>query len=564
MHGSRTIARPDPNNHSIGEFEMNFLATMKVGTRLGVGFGLLLFLLTVLAGVAINRLAFLQDNIDRIVNHNFVKIELANTMRDAVRYQAVALRDVVLQEDLAFKKKELKQMREARKKFSAAEEDLEKMIAATDANEFLTKIKASEAQVQPVVDETIDFSLNDKHIEAGNVVRDKVRPVQIQLLAELDDMLGYFQKTNQEAAADAKQTYRRTQIVMILLGGIAMVLGVAIAYFITRSIVVPLNSAVDIAYKISRGDLTSRIESAGMDEVGKLLHALREMNLNLSSIIGGVKAAANDVAGSSAKLSGAAGQVGHRAESQVEQVMQVGAAMEEMAVSISEVAEGAGSVAEAAGKTRLIAQEGNKNIGLGVESTRRIAASVDISSISITELSQEMQKISEVAKVIKDIADQTNLLALNAAIEAARAGEQGRGFAVVADEVRKLAERTSVSTTDITNMVNTISSKTAAAVESMGKVQRDVKEGETFNNLTRDILSQIASSSEDLNILAQDIASATKEQKSATSETAVSMEKISVLTEENSANIREVGGAADKLAVTAAEMQRLVDQFKLA
>jgi len=351
---------------------------------------------------------------------------------------------------------------------------------------------------------------------------------------------------------------------MILLGGIAMVLGVAIAYFITRSIVVPLNSAVDIAYKISRGDLTSRIESAGMDEVGKLLHALREMNLNLSSIIGGVKAAANDVAGSSAKLSGAAGQVGHRAESQVEQVMQVGAAMEEMAVSISEVAEGAGSVAEAAGKTRLIAQEGNKNIGLGVESTRRIAASVDISSISITELSQEMQKISDVAKVIKDIADQTNLLALNAAIEAARAGEQGRGFAVVADEVRKLAERTSVSTTDITNMVNTISSKTAAAVESMGKVQRDVKEGETFNNLTRDILSQIASSSEDLNILAQDIASATKEQKSATSETAVSMEKISVLTEENSANIREVGGAADKLAVTAAEMQRLVDQFKLA
>lgn len=543
---------------------MNFLASMRVGTRLGAGFGLLLLLVTVLGAVALNRMAFLQDNIDRMVNQNFVQIELASTMRDAVRYQAVALRDVVLQEDLAFKKKELKLMREARKKYHAAEEDLEKLIKSTDANAYLSKIKTSEAQVQPLVDETIDFSLNDKHIEAGNVVRDKVRPVQIQLIVELEEMLAYFQKTNLDAAVEARQTYRKTQIVMIVMCAFAIILGIAVAYFITRSITTPLNAAVEVAHKISRGDLTSQITAAGDDEMGRLLQALQEMNLNLSKIIGGVKDAANNVAGSSARLSGAAGQVGRRAETQVEQVMQVGAAMEQMAVSISEVSVGAGSVAEAAAKTQRVAHEASQNIALGAESTRRIASSVKISSGNIGELSKEIHRISEVAKVIKEIADQTNLLALNAAIEAARAGEQGRGFAVVADEVRKLAERTSVSTTDISDMVNSISNKTVAAVESMGQVQRDVLEGESFNTLTRDILSQIVASAEDVNKLAQDIASSTSEQKAATADTAVSMEKISVITEENSVSIHDVGVAADALAGTAGELQRLVDQFKVA
>jgi len=543
---------------------MKFLASMKVGTRLGAGFGLLLLFVTVLGAVGINRLAFLQDNIDQIVNHNFIKIELANTMRDAVRYQAVALRDVVLQEDLAFKKKELKLMREARKKYHTAEEELEKMIAATDAIAYLTKIKASETLVQPLVDETIDFSLNDKHIDAANVVRDKVRPAQIQLIVELEEMLGYFQKLNQDAAAETKQTYRKTQIAMIVLGVIAIVLGVGVSFFITRSITTPLNVAVDVANKISTGDLTSKIIKSGDDEMGMLLHALGEMNLNLSKIISGVKGASSNVAGYSARLSGAAGQVSTRAEAQVEQVMQVGAAMEEMAVSIAEVSEGAGYVVVAAGKTQTIAQEGNKNIAMGLDSTQRIASSVETSSNNIGELSLEIQKISEVAKVIKDIADQTNLLALNAAIEAARAGEQGRGFAVVADEVRKLAERTSISTTDISDMVNSISNKTIAAVESMNQVQKDVKEGAVFNNLTRDILAEIVASAEEVNKLARDIASATSEQKAATSETAVSMEKISVITEENSISIRDVGAAAGTLATTAGELQKLVDQFKLA
>lgn len=545
---------------------MKILSSMNVGKRLGTGFGILLLLVTVMAIVGLNRLAFLQQNLERMVSQTFVKIELANTMRDAVRYQAVALRDVVLQEDLAFKKKELKLMREARKKYNTASDDLEKLISAseTDALSQQTKIKATEALVQPVVEEAIDFSLSDQHIEAGNVVRDKLRPVQIQLIEQIEEMLTSFQKENQDAATEAKKTYRRTQAVMIALGCIVMVLGVGVAYFITRSIVGPLAIAVDVANKISKGDLTSTLTESGGDELANLLKALMVMNKNLSKTIAGVKVAASHVADYSTKLSNSADQVRTRAETQTEQVMQVGAAMQEMAVSIAEVAIGAGNVANATAQTQKIAQEGNRNIAKGIESTKHIVISVEASSGSVGELSLEIQKISEVARVIKDIADQTNLLALNAAIEAARAGEQGRGFAVVADEVRKLAERTSTSTTMIADMVNAIGSKTAATVESMNKVQQDVLEGEKFNNLTKDVLSQIVDSADEVNKMAQDIASATHEQKAATSETAVSMEKISVITEKNTNSIHEVGDAAETLATTSGELQRLVDQFKLA
>ena len=392
--------------------------------------------------------------------------------------------------------------------------------------------------------------------EWPQINRNLLKPVA-QLIAAQDSAV---KKTYEKNLALGK----KLTTLSLIVGGVNLVLLLA---FVIR-LVTMLNRNIGmlnrVLHDVAQGNLGVQAHIPQKDEFGSMADSINLTVTQLRNIISGVKHAADNVAASSADLSKETERVTKRADTQSDRVMQVSAAMEQMSVAVTEISSGAHNVVEASTHTQSIVDEGKGNMAKSMEATRRIVDTVESSSTVITELSQAIGKINEITKVIKDIAGQTNLLALNAAIEAARAGEQGRGFAVVADEVRKLAERTALSTADISHMVETINTKTDISVRSMETVKREVEHGASYSNSTNDTLNQVIDASVHVTTLAQQIASATNEQSIASEETARNMEEISGLTEENTASMHHVKQASDILSDTASELQRLVGQFKLA
>ena len=350
------------------------------------------------------------------------------------------------------------------------------------------------------------------------------------------------------------------------LTGIAigvLVLWPGIAWFVIRTFQKPLDEAMQAAHAIAALDLSRPIPAHGQDEMGKLLDQFAIMRNHLQENAALIKQSTRKMDGMAHQLSLASQQTAHAAEQQSEAAAGMAATIEQLSVSIDQVSEHAVEADQVAHQSGDASRAGGSVIHNTASEVGRIAHTVNNAAHVIHELETTSSDISAIVSVIKEIADQTNLLALNAAIEAARAGEQGRGFAVVADEVRKLAERTATSTEQITQMISKVQNGAHRAVEEMQSSVKLVTEGVELAHKAGDSIGQIQTASDRVVSAVQDISDALKEQGRAAREIAQNVERVAQMTEHGSSASRDSADIAHHVTMLSEELKRLADAFKI-
>jgi methyl-accepting chemotaxis protein len=340
-----------------------------------------------------------------------------------------------------------------------------------------------------------------------------------------------------------------------------------LVFFISLIITRPLKASVIFANRMAEGDFTAvDLDVKSKDEAGTLAAALNKTKNDLSHLLntamGSVASTATQVASASEELSATVREITRRLDEQAKKSTQVATAATEMSQTVVDIAKNASNIAMSAVDTLKIAETGERVVSQTVNEVQVISTTVSESASRITTLGERSKQIFEIVDVIKDIADQTNLLALNAAIEAARAGEQGRGFAVVADEVRKLAEKTSKATAEVGEMIGAIQDETNKAVQAMTESQTRVEKGVSLSAEAGDALHKILVSVQGLQSMVQQIASATEEMSTVSDTISSDIEIVANVSKETSSSAGEIEGASNNLARLSADLQEVTRKFK--
>ncbi|WP_296266256.1 methyl-accepting chemotaxis protein [Pseudomonas sp. UBA6562] len=359
------------------------------------------------------------------------------------------------------------------------------------------------------------------------------------------------------------QDAQQARLLLALSTLVAVVLGIIAAWIITRQITVPLRETLSAAERVANGDLSLQAQVTRRDELGQLQASMQHMTQGLRQLIGGIGDSVTQIASAAEQLSAVTGQTSAGVNGQKVETDQVATAMNEMAATVQEVARNAEQASEAALMADQQAREGDRVVGEAVAQIERLAHEVNNSSEAMGELKQESDKIGSVLDVIKSVAQQTNLLALNAAIEAARAGEAGRGFAVVADEVRSLAQRTQQSTEEIEELIANLQQGTQRVADVMdasrgltdSSVELTRRAGGALGTITRTVSS--------IQAMNQQIATAAEEQSAVAEEINRSVMNVRDISDQTAAASEQTASSSVELARLGTHLQGLVARFRL-
>lgn len=539
------------------------LRNYSIALRLGGSFVLMGLIVLGLGLLAFNSLSELRRDAEILeddllpgtqlvgqINHNFMQVRYL-TLRSILAETEPQIRDYA------------RRIQQARDNVQQAGERFAALPASAAERQLFESFQAELNRYIQAQQGVIDQLLAGRRSAALVQLDEVLDPVAQRVSQTLLDIVTLNAEAANEAAIHADQVYSRARHVVIVAVLLAAFFTAFLAWVLSRGILGPIRYAVSASEVIALGDLTQRIEFIGTDEAAQLLRSIASMQQQLRETIAGIVNSSTQLASAAEELNAVTEDATRGLQRQNDEVQQAATAVNEMTVAVEEVASNANSTSDESKKATQITEQGRQQVSQTLQGIDQLSSNINSSAEEVQVLADRVQDIIKVLDVIGAIAEQTNLLALNAAIEAARAGEAGRGFAVVADEVRALAHRTQASTSEIENMISQIQQVTERAVEAM-RISRTMS-GKTqeMAGAAGEALQHISEAIVQINERNLVIASAAEEQAQVAREVDRNLVNIRDLSTQSAAGAEQTSSSSRELSRLAVELNDLIGRFRL-
>ncbi|MDR6178594.1 methyl-accepting chemotaxis protein [Pseudomonas sp. SORGH_AS 211] len=539
------------------------MRTLKLSARSAVCFAAVTLLLLVLAftsAVGLNGLYKAEQDVETNWMASIAQTAKIDSLVLRLRLETLRM---VASEDEQMKQTAAATIAQARGHLQQEVAAYQALVASPEEQRLADAVSAGVKAYDARLDEIVTLARTRPASEGTAFVNANIRPLTNDLQEKIVALADFNQRGAKQAGELATQTYSHNLWLLGIISAVAVVLTVVLAVLYTRSILQPLRQVLAINRRIAEGDLRVEAQATGRDEMADLMRATVQMQQTLRDTVSHIGEASTQLASAAEEMNAVTDEASRGLQRQNGEVEQAAAAVNEMTAAVEEVARNAASASTSA-------QQSERSTGLGaarvtetVNAIHSLTGTVSHTSEQIVALAGQAQGIATVVDVIRGIAEQTNLLALNAAIEAARAGEQGRGFAVVADEVRALAHRTQESTREIEQMIGGIQSGSEGAVLAMQRSRDEATATLKIANEAGAALEEIARSITEINERNFLIATASEEQAQVARSVDQNLVSIRDLSIQTSAGAHQTAAAAHEVSRLAVDMNRLVGRFSV-
>ena len=561
---------------------------MSVRKKINIGFISLTVFLLISSITSFFQFKLIQGQLEEVLDGQVVKIQLSDDIQRMVSSQGLFLRAYILDDD----PNNESQLKENEVQLSKTITNLASIVNTDYGRDIMKQIDELHKQLLKHSQEAIQaFKNGDKNL-AIFYINENYSDISMDIYTLSTEYKEYQQKQLAKIDEEAKHTVSRALIISVIMLILSGMVGLYFMNFVKNSVVVPLRKVINTADAIAQGDLTvTDVHHQSKDEIGTLATAVNTLKLNLNNLVQNIQDSASHLSAASEELSASTEEVSATSTEVAQRVQETAShltassasskqsavAMDETSVGVQRIAEATQSLHQNAVTMTNTANDGGQTVETAKQQMMKISDSTSRIAELTNKLSKQSEEIGQITKVITAITDQTNLLALNAAIEAARAGEHGKGFAVVADEVRKLAEESNKSAGQIVALTNDIQTDTRNVADAVNEGLSSVKDGVMMINNAGDAFYSITTSIRDFTDQIEDI-SATSEQISASAEevaasvteiansadlSANNAQMIAGAIDEQASTIQQVNAVAVELSESAQQLQSLLQHFKV-